>query len=299
MDQREKAAMRVSLVSVFVNTALSLFKLFSGIYAGSAAMISDAVHSISDVFSTFIVMAGVKTANKKPDASHQYGHERFECVAALILSGVLAVTGLGIGWSGVRTIAANSHSGLAAPGGVALLAAVISIVTQETMYWYTRATAKKIESGALMADAWHHRSDALSSVGSFAGILGARLGMPVLDPVAAIVICLFILKAAYSIFMDAVGKMTDRSCDEAVVADMRKLVLAQPEVRGVDQIKTRLFGDRIYVDIEIRVDGAKTLDSAHGIAQCVHDAIEEHVPKVKHCMVHVNPDGSGEPPGEI
>lgn len=282
-------AIRVSVVTILWNLVLSAFKLFAGIVAGSGAMLSDAVHSASDVFSTVIVIIGVKTAGRAPDKEHPYGHERMECVAAMILAVILCMTGLGIGYVGLKKIFAGGYDRLAAPGALALAAAAISIAVKEAMYWYTRAAAKKLNSGALMADAWHHRSDALSSVGSFVGILGARLGLPVLDPVASVVICLFIVKAAYSIFMDSVNKMMDKACDDAVVAELRAVVVQQQGVLGIDQMRTRLFGDKVYVDVEISADGNQTLEYAHAIARNVHDAIEEKFPTVKHCMVHVNP----------
>jgi len=286
----KKIAMRVSRNSITGNVLLSAFKLYAGFYSHSVAMISDSVHSLSDVLSTIIVIIGVKLANKESDRDHPYGHERLECVAAIILAAILFATGAGIGWGGIRKIIAGDYDVLAIPGVLALIAAVISIVVKEAMYWYTREAAKKINSSALMADAWHHRSDALSSVGSFAGILGARLGFPILDSVACVVICLFIIKAAVDIFRDAIGKMTDRACDDRIVKEIREVVLAQKSVVGIDQIKTRLFGDRIYVDVEISGNGNASLFEAHDMAQQVHDAIEAQFPKVKHCMVHVNPD---------
>ena len=287
---REQAiAMRVSTVSIIVNLALSLFKLIAGIAAHSGAMVSDAVHSASDVFSTFIVMIGVTISGKESDKEHPYGHERLECVASLLLAMVLALTGLGIGKTGVEKIMGGEAAGLAVPGLLALIAAVSSVAVKEWMYWYTRAAAKKINSGALMADAWHHRSDALSSIGAFIGILGSRMGYPILDPIASLVICLFILKAAYDIFQDALAKMVDKACPEEVVDRMREIILAQEGVEGIDDIKTRLFGAKMYVDVEISVDGDKTLRAAHEIANRVHDAIEEAFPEVKHCMVHENP----------
>ncbi|MBS7239767.1 MAG: cation transporter [Acetatifactor sp.] len=287
---REQAiAMRVSAVSIIVNLALSLFKLIAGIAAHSGAMVSDAVHSASDVFSTFIVMIGVTISGKESDKEHPYGHERLECVASLLLAMVLALTGLGIGKTGVEKILGGEAAGLAVPGLLALIAAVSSVAIKEWMYWYTRAAAKKINSGALMADAWHHRSDALSSIGAFIGILGSRMGYPILDPIASLVICLFILKAAYDIFQDALAKMVDKACPEEVVNQMREIILAQEGVEGIDDIKTRLFGAKMYVDVEISVDGEKTLRAAHEIANRVHDAIEDAFPEVKHCMVHENP----------
>ena len=285
----EQAAMRVSFVSIIWNIILSIFKLLAGIFAHSGAMISDAVHSASDVLSTFIVIIGVKIANKESDKTHPYGHERMECVAAILLSAILFATGLGIGYKGILIISSNDYTHLTVPGIWALIAAITSIGVKEAMYWYTRATAKKINSGALMADAWHHRSDALSSVGSFSGILGARLGFPIFDPIASIIICVFILKAAFEIFMDSINKMTDKACDDETIETIESLILKQKGVLGIDQIKTRLFGDRIYVDIEIQANENITLKQAHEIAHDVHDAIENNIPKIKHCMVHVNP----------
>lgn len=289
ISTEEKIAMRVSSVSVVINLLLSLLKLIAGIVANSGAMISDAIHSASDVFSTFVVMIGVKMSGKESDEDHPYGHERLECVAAIILAVVLALTGLGVGATAVRKIIGGNHSELSIPGVLALVAAVVSIAVKEWMYWYTRGAAKKINSGALMADAWHHRSDALSSIGAFIGILGARMGFPVLDPVAGVVICVFIEKAAVDIFKDSLDKMVDKACPEEVVEQMREIILVQQGVEGIDDIKTRLFGAKIYVDVEISVDGFKTLLEAHEIAQNVHDAIESSIPEVKHCMVHENP----------
>ena len=153
-----------------------------------------------------------------------------ECVAAIILAVILFITGLGIGYKGILIIMGGDYSHLTVPGLLALIAAVICILVKEGMFWYTRAAAKKIDSGALMADAWHHRSDALSSVGSFAGILGARMGYPILDPIASVIICGFILKAAFEIFMDSINKMTDAACDEEVIKEIKNIILNQKEL---------------------------------------------------------------------
>lgn len=288
-ENETRLAMRVSVISVIVNLVLSAFKLLAGIFAHSGAMISDAVHSASDVFSTFIVMIGVTISGKQADEEHPYGHERMECVAAIVLAVILFATGLGIGWSGLQKIVQSQQQVLEAPGILALVAAVVSIATKEWMYWFTKFTADKIRSGALMADAWHHRSDALSSIGALIGIAGAQLGFPVLDPIASVVICLFILKAAVDIFRDAVDKMVDKSCDETTVDQMRTLISEQQGVIGISRLQTRLFGSKIYVDTEIEADGNLTLVQAHDIAEDVHRSIEHNFPEVKHCMVHVNP----------
>lgn len=289
-SKEQQIAMRVSSVSIAVNIILSLLKLLAGIIAHSGAMISDAIHSASDVLSTVVVIIGVKMSSKKSDRDHQYGHERLECVSSIILSGLLLATGIGIGISGLENIlAGTSGEALAIPGRLALIAAIVSLIIKEWMFWYTRAAAKKINSGALMADAWHHRSDALSSIGAFVGILGARLGYPVLDPAASVVICIFIAKAAIDIFKDAIDKMVDHSCDDDTVNQMRDVIAGISGVVRIDLIRTRLFGSKIYVDIEIAVDGELTLNKAHAIAEEVHLSIENTFPNVKHCMVHVNP----------
>ncbi len=284
---QEKIAVRVTLITIIVNIVLSVFKLLAGVLAHSGAMISDAVHSASDVISSLIVIVGVKLAGKGADETHPFGHERLECVAAMALALILAGTGIGIGWSGIQTI--QNPIAIQIPGLLALSAAVLSVIIKEGMYWYTRAAAKQVNSGALMADAWHHRSDALSSVGSFIGILGARMGFPILDPLASIVICLFIIKAAYDILRDALGKMTDHACDPALAEEMQELIRQEDGVLGIDRFRTRLFGDRIYVEAEIAEDSKTTLEEAHAVAQRVHDLLEERFPQIKHCMIHVNP----------
>ena len=285
----EKVAMKVSFVSIVANVILSVFKLFAGIFAHSGAMISDAVHSASDVFSTIVVIIGIRISSRKSDKEHPYGHERMECVAAIVLATILAFTGLGIGYGAAGKILSGDFADIVVPGRLALVAAAASIAVKESMYWYTRFNAKKIDSSALMADAWHHRSDALSSVGALVGIAGARLGFPVCDAAASLCICFFIAKASYDIFKDAVDKMVDKACDEATETELKNCALAQEGVLGVDLLRTRVFGNKIYVDIEIRADGDETLREAHGIAERVHDSIEGNFARVKHIMVHVNP----------
>lgn len=286
----EKIVMRVSINSLIVNVLLSIGKVVAGVMASSGAMVSDGIHSASDVFSTFVVMIGYKMSSKESDEKHQYGHERIECVAALLLAVILCATGIAIGYEGVQKIIHANELNLVMPGILALVAAIVSIFAKEGMYWYTRGAAKKVNSGALMADAWHHRSDAMSSIGSMVGIIGARLGYPICDPLASVIICVFIVKAAYDIFKDAINKMLDTACDSETVEKMRKVIEGQAGVMGIDQLQTRLFGARIYVDVEIVADGEITLSEAHEIAEQVHEAIEKHFEDVKHCMVHVNPE---------
>jgi cation diffusion facilitator family transporter len=293
-DIFQKTANRVSFITIIGNAILSVLKLLAGIIAHSNAMISDAVHSASDVFSTIVVIIGIKLSSKESDKEHPYGHERLECVAALILSMVLFVTGMGIGLSALKDIFSGNYADLEVPGVLALIMAIVSIAAKEAMFWYTRHYALKIDSSALMADAWHHRSDAFSSVGALIGIGGAMLGFPIMDSAASLVIFVFIAKAAYDIFKDAVDKMVDHSCDEKTENDIRECVMRNEEVKAIDLLHTRIFGNKIYVDIEIEVDGSYTLLRAHEIAEEVHGEIEQDFPKVKHIMVHVNPERAQE-----
>lgn len=280
---------KLSLVSIIGNAVLSGFKLFAGLSGHSGAMLSDAIHSLSDVLTTVIAWVGVKLSRKGADASHPYGHERFECVASLILGLVLLATGIGVGKVGITNIISREYEILAIPGKVALIAAVVSILGKEAMYWYTRHYAKIINSAAFMADAWHHRSDAFSSIGSFVGIGGAMLGFPILDSVASVVICLFIVKVAFDILKDAVTKMLDTSCGDAYEKRLAAHVAAQNGIVGVDMVRSRMFGNKVYVDLEISVDGEQSLRDAHEIAERVHKDIEHCFSEIKHIMVHVNP----------
>jgi cation diffusion facilitator family transporter len=213
-EQFEKTGTKVTAVSMAGNLMLSALKLAAGLIAKSGAMISDAVQSVSDVLSGIIVLVGVKLSAKNSDKEHPYGHERLECVAAIVLAVVLFITALFIGENAVEKIVAGDYAALPVPGVLALVAAAVSIAVKEGLYWYTRYHAKKISSTALMGVAWDHRSDVLSTSCVLAGVVGARLGVPVLDVVASIVVCLFIVKAAVGIFKEAVEKMVDKSCDE-------------------------------------------------------------------------------------
>ncbi len=284
-----KIANTVSAVTIFGNILLFIFKLFAGIAANSTAMTGDAIHSASDIFSTVVVILGIKLASKESDREHPYGHERIECVAAVILAMVLFVTGLAIGADAINRLFSASDGESAVPGMLALVAAAVSIAVKEAMFWYTKFNAEKIGSDALMADAWHHRSDAFSSIGALIGIAGARMGFPALDPLAGLVIFVFIAKAAYDIFMTAADKLIDRSSGEETERKIRECIMKNDEVLGIDMLRTRIFGNKIYVDIEILADGSYTLNHAHEIAEAVHDDIENSFPEIKHIMVHVNP----------
>ena len=294
-NESSRITARVAMVGILGNIFLAAFKLCAGIAGHSAAMLSDSLHTLSDVFATLIAFFGVTLSKKEADREHPYGHERMECVASLILSVILFATGSGIGWKCLCAILDGSYKEMDTPGLLPVAAAIVSILVKEGMFWYTMYYAKKLKSGAFKADAWHHRSDALSSMGALAGIVGARHGFPVFDQIAGIVICIMILGVAVSIFRDAVEKMLDTSCDEEFEKGLEKYVHSFAEENGedmgVDFLRTRKFGERIYVEMEISLKGDMSLIEAHDIAEKLHDGLEKDFPDIKHVMIHVNPAG--------
>lgn len=282
----KKDCIKVSIITLIGNVLLSIFKLISGIIGRSSAMISDAIHSMSDVFSTVIVIIGINLSNKKIDKKHQYGHERFESVASIILAFMLFMTGIIIGGNGIKNIY-NNH--FVIPSTLPLIAAIISIITKELMYHYTIKFSKKYNSDSLKADAWHHRSDAFSSVGSLIGIYAAIKGFKYMDLVASIIISIIIIKTSIDIFIDSINKVLDTSCDEKFVCEIKELILDTKEVNDIDLLKTRVFGNKVYVDLEISLDKDLTFSEAHNISHVVHDKIENKFSNIKHCMIHINP----------
>lgn len=279
---------KLATIGVCGNVALTGFKLACGVVGNSAAMITDAVHSLSDVLATAVAFVGSKLAHRSADESHPYGHERFECLAALILAGILLLTGAGLGYQGVMNLLQGTSSSENL-SWIALLGAVVSIVVKELMYRYTMYHAERIKSDAFKADAWHHRSDALSSVGALVGISAGLAGVTWADGAASLVICLFILKVSFEVAADAVNNMMDVPCDAALFDQIYACIDGSEGVIRIDELRTRKFGNRIYVDAEIAVKGTLTLFEAHEIAHAVHDKVEDEFPDIKHIMIHENP----------
>ena len=284
----QKTANRVSFLCLVGNLLLSATKFAAGILGHSTAMVSDAVHSFSDALGDVIAMVGVRLSEKEPDEGHPYGHERLESVASVIIGVLLLLAGLSVGTESLRKLFSGTETA-EVPGVIALAAALLSIVVKEAMYHLTMRVAKRLDSNALRAEAWHNRSDAISSVGALAGIWFARSGFPLLDPVAGFVISLFILRASYLIFRDSFRKMTDHSCDAALADEIKTCALSNTQVRGIDVFRSREFGRWVYVEMEIRLDKTLSLEQAHAIAHDVHDLLEERFPVIKHVMIHVNP----------
>lgn len=288
--EEAQKAIRVSLKGMGINLALFFIKGILGLWIHSASLLSDAVHSLTDIFSTLIVFVGIGISSRPPDRGHPYGHEKIECIFALLLGMMLFAIGGGIGWEGIVRL--NRPVVLEAPliltmGAVS--AAVLSIAAKEWMYRITIRCAREIGSASMAADAWHHRSDAFSSVGSLIGILGLWLGYPVIDAAACLVISVFIFKAALDICIDACRKMIDAAAPLEVEQRVQQIVRRNQEVLKVDSILTRQFGSRIYVDMEITLDRSASFEHAHQIAHEIHDQIEGELRSVKHCMIHFNP----------
>ncbi|MDE5654425.1 MAG: cation diffusion facilitator family transporter [Clostridia bacterium] len=282
---------KVAIVTIIVNLILAIGKFLAGIFGNSTAMISDAVHSSSDVLSTLIVLIGARIAVKNEDKDHNYGHDKFESIASIMLAMLLFATALGLGYTGIKDIifATKGSDEFVKPTLVALIASIVSIVVKECMYWYTIFYAKKLDSQALKADAWHHRSDAFSSIAGFVGILGAMLGVYVLEGVATILIALLIVKVSYDIVKIVIRQLTDHAAPDSLVSKIYKTINDDEDVKNVDLLKTRISGSIIYVEAEIAVDSSLSIVEAHEIAQRIHDKIEDTFEEVRHIVIHVNP----------
>jgi cation diffusion facilitator family transporter len=302
----KKIIVKVSIWTMVFNTFLAIMKIFAGIVGKSSAIISDAVNSISDVTTALAVMIIGRFSRKDKDIDHQYGHEKYESMASVFLGVALFLTAFEIGKSGVMTIYEFFRYGTAIiiPNYVALVCAVLTIVIKEGMYRYTRHNAKKANSPALEAMAWDHRSDELASSGAIIGIVGTMIGatipgiagslLMILEPIASVVICLFIARLGLRVIKVAFSQVVDQAADEETVATLQAIATKQPGVKHLDDLKTRMFGLRLFVDIEISVDPKLSVLEAHHIAHLLHDEIETTVPNVKHCMIHVNPYRTGE-----
>jgi len=286
MDNYKKAT-KVSIITVIINTVLAIFKVIAGIVGKSSAMIADGIHTFSDIATTVVVIIGLKISNKDADEKHPYGHEKFEPEISKIVSLLLAGTGVFLAYNAIQILLSGN---LDTPKPIALYAALTSIAVKEAMYWYTIITARKVKSIAMEADAWHHRSDAISSIGTLIGIAGARMGFKFLDPVAGIIVSLILIKVGVEFYLKATDQLVDQSADDKVIEQIKEVATSIEGVKKIHDLKTRKFGNKIYVDIEIQVDKRITVEEGHHIADLVHDSIEETIEDVKHCMIHVEPD---------
>ncbi len=290
---REKEIFKVTLVGSAVNVLLTVFKFVAGIVGHSAAMTADAVHSLSDLLTDAVVLLFVRISGKPEDSSHDYGHGKYETLATTVIGIALATVAVGIGWKAVEALLFWYHGGtLAAPGMLALWAALVSIVLKELVYRYTVRRGRKLNSPAVEANAWHHRSDALSSLGTLAGIGGAILlgdRWTVLDPLAGFVVSLFILRVAYKLLKQGLDELMEASLPDEVEREILAVVTAFPDVRDPHHLRTRRIGSRYAIELHIRMDGQMPLAEAHARTCEIEQALKTRFGESTHITLHVEP----------
>ena len=292
-SSREKGIYKVTIVGSIVNFLLLVFKFFAGIAGHSAAMLADAVHSLSDFITDIVVIVFVRIAGKPEDKGHDYGHGKYEKLATAIIGLLLLCVGFGIFWNGASSIYTFLQGGqLESPGVVALVAALVSIVSKEILYQYTVIQGKKLNSQAVVANAWHHRSDALSSIGTAIGIGGAILlgdHWRVLDPIAAVVVSFFIMKVSVQLLIPCVDELLEKSLPDDVEKEIEQTVLSFPGVSQPHHLRTRRIGSYYAIEIHVRMDGKITLEEAHGTATAIENKLKEMFGKGTHVGIHVEP----------
>ena len=295
---REKQIYKVTLAGSAGNLALMSLKFVAGVLGHSSAMIADAVHSLSDFFTDIIVLLFVKVSAKPQDASHDYGHGKFETIATLFIGLALVAAAIGIIVSGsVKFAHWLGGETLVVPGKLALWAALVSIVVKELLYRYTVAAGKKLESQALVANAWHHRSDALSSIGAAVGIGGAILlgeRWAVLDPLASIVVGAMLLKVAWDLLKGSTGELTDGSLPEETEREIEDIIRSFPEISEPHNLRTRRIGNRIAIEAHVRLDGKMSLDEAHDIVTAIEHRIKDRFGKATLVTIHMEPQKNQE-----
>ena len=292
-SSREKGIYKVTIVGSIVNFLLLVFKFFAGIAGHSAAMLADAVHSLSDFITDIVVIVFVRIAGKPEDKGHDFGHRKYETLATAIIGLLLLCVGFGIFWNGASSIYTFLRGGqLESPGVVALVAALVSIVSKEILYQYTVIQGKKLNSQAVIANAWHHRSDALSSIGTAIGIGGAILlgdHWRVLDPVAAVVVSFFIMKVSVRLLIPCVDELLEKSLPEDVEKEIEQTVLSFPGVSQPHHLRTRRIGNYYAIELHVRMDGKITLEEAHSTATAIENKLKEMFGKGTHVGIHVEP----------
>ncbi len=293
LTEREKAIYQVTWAGSFVNFLLVVFKFIAGILGHSAAMIADAVHSLSDFATDIVVLIFTRISNKPQDKSHDYGHGKYETLATAIIGIVLFAVGAGICWNGLRAIQTVWQGGrLPAPGMLAFAGAIISIVSKELIYRYTIHVGRKINSSAVIANAWHHRSDAFSSIGTAIGIGGAIVlgeSWSVLDPMAAVVVSFFIMKVAVQLLKPCVDELTEKSLPDEIEKEICLIAENTPGVSAIHNLRTRRIGNHYAIEMHVRMDGHLTLYEAHAKASVIENKLKEKYGNETHVGIHVEP----------
>lgn len=293
MANREKEIYKVTLIGGAANVALLIFKFIAGIMGNSSAMIADAIHSLSDFVTDVIVIIFVNISGKPQDKDHDYGHGKYETLATTIIGGALGIVAIGILYGGVEKIMLWAEGEqLQSPGTIALWAAVMSIITKELIYQYTIRKGRELDSPAVNANAWHHRSDALSSIGTAAGIGGAILlgeRWVVLDAIASVIVSFFIIKVAYSLIKDGVKELTESSLSDEIENEILDIVTSYPDIVEPHHLRTRRIGNCYAIEMHIRMDGNISLTSAHNRATDIEKSLKEHFGEKTHVAIHVEP----------
>ncbi len=291
--ERERQIYKITLVGSAGNALLVVFKFVAGIIGHSAAMVADAVHSLSDFITDIIVLVFVSISAKPQDSSHDYGHGKFETLATLFISLALVAAAIGIIVSGARKLAAwLNGADLEAPGSLALWAAVISILMKEWMFRFTARKGRELDSPALKANAWHHRSDALSSIGAAVGIGGAVLlggRWTVLDPLASIVVGAMLVKVAWEIMRPSLGELTDESLPEKTEEEILEVFHSFSDISEPHNLRTRRIGNRVAIEAHIRMDGNMTLQRAHEITSKIEGELKERFGSGTIVTLHMEP----------
>lgn len=292
-SSRERDIYRVTIIGSIVNLLLLIFKFIAGFAGHSSAMIADAVHSLSDFFSDIVVIVMVRLSAKPEDKDHDYGHGKYETLASLIVGLMLAIVGLGIFYNGVSTtIAFFNGESIGQPTWIALIAAIVSIFAKEGIYRYTIYKERAIHSSALIANAWHHRSDALTSVAALVGIGGAMIlgsKWAVLDPIAAAVVSIFIIKAAYDLIKPNLDELLEKALSEEQKQGISKIVLDTPGVVDMHRLRTRRVGNNLAIELHIKMDGNMSLRQAHEIATEVEKRLKQAYGNDIHTGIHMEP----------
>ena len=293
MLTREQQLTRVTLLGSIGNLVLLSFKFVAGIVAGSAAMVADAVHSLSDFLTDLIVLVFVRIGAKPQDADHDYGHGKYETLATLLVALALVGAAIGIIVTGSLKIARwLQGETLEMPGMLALWAALLSIAVKEILFRYTLAKGKALESPAVVANAWHHRSDALSSIGAAIGIGGAILlgeRWAVLDPLASIVVGAMLVKVAWDLLKVSTGELTDCSLSEETEREIEDIIHSFPEVSEPHNLRTRRIGNRIAIEAHVRLDGNMSLEDAHEIVSAIEHKLKDRFGKATLVTIHMEP----------
>lgn len=292
-NNRTNQIQKVTLAGSLVNFVLTAGKIVAGILGQSSAMVADGIHSLSDFITDVIVILFIKVSGKEKDKSHHYGHGKFETFATMLISFALIIVGIGILYSGVEKIIGSLNGKLIEqPGYIALWAALISIAFKEALYWYTKIEGKKLNSQAMIANAWHHRSDAFSSVGTAIGISGAILlgeRWRVLDPIAGVIVSFFILKVAWDIAKPSIDELLDRSLPETVEKEIEKIIANTEGVEDFHNLKTRKIGEINSIEVHIKVDKNMTVEISHQIATVIEVSLRKKFGEHTHVIVHVEP----------